>query len=155
MSELATQPDAVWTVEFSPDGARVVTAGRSAGGSATNWDATSGQPIVTLSGHLGTVVQATFSHDGRFVATASRDGTAKIWDAATGADLLTLYGDNAGVGGVDFSPDGKGLAVGADDGMRIYALQLEDVLALAGRRLTRTWTAEECRTYLHLEACPA
>jgi WD40 repeat protein len=78
----------------------------------------------------------------------------KVWDAATGADVLTLYGDNAGVGGVDFSPDGKQLAVGADDATRIYTLQVPDLLALAGERLTRSWTAEECKTYLHLEGCP-
>ena len=154
MSELAALPGAVWTVEFSPDGARVVTAGRAGGGTATVWDLGTGRQLVTLSGHLGTVVQATFSRDGREIATASRDGTAKVWDAATGADVLTLYGDNAGVGGVDFSPDGKQLAVGADDATRIYTLQVPDLLALAGERLTRSWTAEECKTYLHLEGCP-
>jgi WD40 repeat protein len=154
MSELAALPNAVWTVEFSSDGARVVTASRAGGGTATVWDVASGHPLVTLIGHLGTIVQATYSRDGRAIATASRDGTTKVWDAATGAPLLTLYGDNVGVGGVDFSPDGKRLAVGADDATRIYTLQVPDLLTLASERLTRSWTAEECKTYLHVEDCP-
>jgi WD40 repeat protein/DNA-binding SARP family transcriptional activator len=154
MSQLATQPEAVWSVAYSPDGSRLVTAGRADGGTATIWDAISGQQILVLRGHLGTVVQAAFSQDGRLVATASRDGTAKVWNSTTGANLLTLYGDNTGLGGVDFSPDGTHLAASADDATRVYVLQMEDLLALARARLTRTWTADECNAFLHLQVCP-
>jgi hypothetical protein len=53
------------------------------------------------------------------------------------------------------SPDGKTLATGFDDGVvRIYVLDLNDLLALAGERLTRSWTAEECDRY-RIESCPA
>ncbi len=154
MSELAAQRNAVWSVAFSPDGARLITAGRAGGGTATIWDTKSGRELLVLRGHLGTVVQATFSQDGRLVATASRDGTAKVWDAWTGADLLTLYGDNVGLGGLDFSPDSRHLAVGADDAVRVYALRMEDLLTVARARLTRSWTTDECKTFLHLEVCP-
>src|SRR5262249_16728550 len=113
-----------------------------------------GQPLLTLSGHQGTVVQATFSRDGRFAATASRDGTARVWESSTGANLLTLYGDETGLGGVAFSPDGAHLAVGSDDAVRLYTLRIGDLLELAGRRLTRTWTMDECKSYLHVGVCP-
>lgn len=33
--------------------------------------------------------------------------------------------------------------------MRIYALPIEQVVTLAQERLTRTWTEEECRQFLH------
>jgi WD40 repeat protein len=100
-------------------------------------------------------VQATFSPDGRRVATASRDGTAKVWEASTGAELLTLYGDGAGVGSVAFSPDGTRLAVGGDNAARIYTLRIEDLVVLARSRLTRWWTPEECQRFLHQPDCPA
>jgi hypothetical protein len=34
-------------------------------------------------------------------------------------------------------------------------LLLDDTIALAHSRLTRSLTDEECRRYLHLEGCPA
>jgi WD40 repeat protein len=69
-------------------------------------------------------------------------------------NLLTLYADSAGAGGVSFSPDGKRLAVGGKSGISIFYLQIQDVIALAKSRVTRTLTQEECRQYLHVDACP-
>jgi hypothetical protein len=78
----------------------------------------------------------------------------RVWDVATGAELLTL-------------PDGRwGMAVTrpgrylyasrvSDGVVRVYTLPLEDTIALARARLTRWWRPEECRQYLHVEACPA
>ena len=39
--------------------------------------------------------------------------------------------------------------------MRIHALRIEDLLALARSRVTRTLTEDECRKYLHVETCPS
>jgi hypothetical protein len=33
--------------------------------------------------------------------------------------------------------------------VRLYALPIQDVVRLAEERLTRTWTVEECRQFLH------
>ena len=56
--------------------------------------------------------------------------------------------------GVSFSPDGKRLAVGAVSGVYVFVLPIEDVVALAKSRLTRTLTTEECQQYLHVAECP-
>ncbi|MFI5908573.1 Hsp70 family protein [Dactylosporangium sp. NPDC051541] len=45
---------------------------------------TTGETIVTLTGHRGTVVCAAFSPDGGTVATGSLDHTVRLWDAGTG-----------------------------------------------------------------------
>jgi hypothetical protein len=39
--------------------------------------------------------------------------------------------------------------------VRVFLLPLEDLLALARERVTRSLSAEECRQYLHLNACPS
>ena len=53
---------AVWSVQFSPDGARIVTA--SYDNSARVWDARTGETIATLAGHGRGVSHAQFSPDG-------------------------------------------------------------------------------------------
>jgi hypothetical protein len=59
------------------------------------------------------------------------------------------------VGVVAFSPDGTRLAAQSAEGIvRIYATQPEDLIEIARSRLTRWFTPEECRQYLHTESCP-
>lgn len=56
-----------------------------------------------------------YSPDGRYIATASKDNTGKIWDANTGRLLLTLAGHNDEVYFIDYSPDGKLIATSSFD----------------------------------------
>ena len=37
--------------------------------------------------------------------------------------------------------------------IRTYTLQLDELIALARARLTRTLSDEECRKFLHAETC--
>jgi hypothetical protein len=68
----------------------------------------------------------------------------------------TLQVARLGVGGkLAFSPDGTRLAyTAADATVRVLALDIDDLIHLARSRLTRSWTQEECETYLHRETCP-
>jgi WD40 repeat protein/transcriptional regulator with XRE-family HTH domain len=147
----------LWDLAFSRDGARIVTT--SADGTAKVWDTVTGKLLLTLSGHSGTVLGTAFSPDGTHIATGSGDKTVKIWNVAQsggqGEQPLTLYGATASVFGIAYSPDGKRLAAASIDGIvRVYALPLEDIIAIAKSRVTRTLTTDECQKYLHVDKCP-
>src|SRR5262245_29170517 len=66
-------------------------------------------------GHKGESWAASFSPDGKLLATASMDDTARIWDVRSGISLRTLAGHRQGASGVAFSPDAKTLAVVSQD----------------------------------------
>ena len=88
-----------------------------------------------LEGHDDAVLAATFSRDGRRIATASRDRTAKVWDVSAAGlefaelvsggagnqqiarafDLLTLTGHAREVTSLAISSDGRKLLTGSRD----------------------------------------
>ncbi len=73
-----------------------------------------------------------------------------------GRSSCSSYGATADmVAFVDFSPDGSMLVSGAADGVvRVWALDIDDLLEIARREVTRSLTDEECQQYLHLGRCP-
>ncbi len=149
---------AVYAVTFSPDGTRLAT-GRN-DGTAKVWDAATGIELFTLSGHNGQINAVAFSPDSAQLATGSSDGTVKVWDiAGRGAPSrqpLTLYNLGGGVWTIAYSPDGRRLVTGGTlDGLaRVWALSLDDIVAIAKSHVTRTLTTDECQKFLHVEACP-
>jgi WD40 repeat protein len=160
----------VGTAAFSPDGRRIVTAGRPWGSSSTVgspdlprlWDTATGQEIAVLHlaerdyGGRDRDCAAAFSPDGRQVVTVRQDRTARVWDAETGAELATLRGHGGTVAAAAFSPDSRRLVTaGADGTARLWFCQPvperghwpDVVLAVAspdGRRLlTATYTEQQ------------
>jgi len=93
-------------------------------------------------------------------ANLAADGVAgadtKLWDLDTGKRLLTLTGHTFALTDVAFSPDGARVATASGDGtVRVYVLPVNELLAVARARLTRTWSKAECRAYLPGGRCPA
>ncbi|MGI8655942.1 MAG: WD40 repeat domain-containing protein [Pyrinomonadaceae bacterium] len=84
--QLITVLDGVMA-RFSPDGNVLAT---TRGKVVNLWDAATGAPKVSLTGHEKDVSSVAFSPDGQRVATGSTDGTAKIWDATTGRTISSL-----------------------------------------------------------------
>jgi WD40 repeat protein len=152
---LTGHSDGIRDVVYSPDGMIIATG--SGDGTSILWDAVTGAKTKTLIGHSSGIFSVAFSPDGKLLATGSGDNTAKIWGVETGQEILTLPGSQAGVFGVAFSlsDNGAHLAVSSRDGVvRIFLLQIDELLALAEARATRPLTLEECQKYLHVDACP-
>lgn len=142
-------------IAYSPDGSKIATASNDA--TAKIWDAITGKELLTLTGHSAEIRPVAFSPDGKYLATGSGDNTAKIWDVETGDEILTLPGSEGGVYGVAFSSldNGAHLVVASNNGVvRVYTLNIEELLALAQTRITRSFTTAECQKYLHREQCP-
>ncbi|HSR33492.1 MAG TPA: WD40 repeat domain-containing protein, partial [Anaerolineae bacterium] len=146
-------PNRSWALTFSPDGSRLVVPFE---GKAVNlYDAASGEESLSLAVPGGKVLAAAFSPDGALLAMGG-DMLPTLWDPATGRKLVTLPGHTSAVNGLAFSPDGARLASSSIDGTtRVYAVDVDDLVALAQSRLTRWFTPAECRQYLHLDKCPA
>ena len=135
-------------IAFSPDGTRLASG--EFDGTARIWDLSSGQSVLTMTGHTGSVSGIAFDAGGKRLATASRDGTVRFWDAGSGEELLVLYGHGLGLFDLAFSPDDRLLATTGEDGLvRFYILPIEELMALAQERVTRSLTPEERRQFLH------
>ena len=139
------------SVAFSLDGTQIVTSGRD--NTARIWDADTGKLQLTLSGHTSTATSARFSPNDTLIATSSRDGTIRVWDTITGTELLT-FGIEGGAFNVEFTPDGEHLVTWDYAGIKIFTLEIDELVQIARSRLTRSLTAEECQKYLHVEQCP-
>ena len=68
-----------------------------------------------LKGHTDNVNFASFSHDGRWIVSASDDRTVRVWDVQTGILLKTLEGHTDSIKSASFSPNDKWIVSASDD----------------------------------------
>jgi WD40 repeat protein len=127
-------PGGVVSIEFAPDGKRIVTGG--ADGTARIWDAENGLALRVVATHTNEVYIA-LSPDGDRLLTAGFDGQVKIWDISLGIETSEpSLGINHEQPARDaaFSPDGTKVAVASQDGAaRVWdAYSGQRLLTLAG-----------------------
>jgi WD40 repeat protein len=115
--------------EFSRDGERIATYYL---GDTRLWSAKTGASLHKLPDSQTT--DATFSPDGRWLATASGNSksAATIWDVETGAVKLSLASSGNKSVSVIYSPDGSILATTNDKGVTLWDAQTGDLLATLG-----------------------
>lgn len=146
-------PDRGRGLDFSPDGAQLVTTGF--GGYVIVSDPITGRRLFSLtSGESDEIRDSAFSPDGSRLITSSPVG-ARLWDKNTRVELFTLTGHKRTVTAVAYNPDGTRIATASLDGVvRIYTTDIDELIGIAESRLTRWFTQEECQRFLHTEVCP-
>jgi WD40 repeat protein len=107
----------------SPDGTKLVTAGREV------WDSKTGAEIARMTGpHLG-ISDMAVSPDGKLLATAE-NLDVRLWDTATWTERATLRGHTNGVERVAFNPSGTKLATASHDATaKLWDVASGEVLA--------------------------
>ena len=109
---------AVNDVEFSPDGARILTA--SSDKTAGLWDI-HGKLLATLP-HQGVVYSARFSPQGSEILTHSRENSARLWDLQ--GNCLASFQHEDIVSSARFSSDGRSVLTASEDfTAKLWSLQ--------------------------------
>jgi WD40 repeat protein len=112
----------VYNIAFSPDSGSIVATYASAdplAGRAAVWSLADGtlRYDVSVDDDYGLPFAATFSHDGKLLATAGGKGQIRFWDAATGTQTgPPAFGDAGWVESLSFSPDDSVLVAAGTDG---------------------------------------
>jgi WD40 repeat protein len=152
--KVVTTLDVVVTkIEFDPSSDRLVGV-RFNSSSPVVWDARSGERVSELVGHTGQITDLRFSVDGTTVVTASIDRSARVWNPATGEQLDVLRTDDV-VRSLAVDDRGSMVATMDERGVvRIWALDLDELVDVATARVTRGLTDAECQQYLHRDRCP-
>jgi len=120
---LTANDGAVYFASFSPDGARIASAGQN--GITRVWDAASGRAVSELRGHTDRVYSAAYNSDGTRLVTAGVDGTARVWDPSSARELLPPLSHPDRVLSAVFSSDNATIATACAD------------------RLVRVWNASD------------
>ena len=117
------------TVRFSPDGRRLLTAGRL-DGLIRLVDPGSGQVLRTLKmdPKSGTV-RAFFTADGKHIVSGSQDGSLRLWDAGTGEIDREIRGAAPNLEDMALAGDGVRVATAGRGTVQIWSLATGERLA--------------------------
>jgi len=126
----------VFSIAYSPDGRWL------AAGMVDHFphfvrvlDASSGEPVEDLVGHLLPVLTLAFSADSRWLVSGG-DNTVKLWDVSTWQLEQTLSGHSTSIRSAGFTQDGKRVvSAGMDREVKIWdPFKARELLSLSGHR---------------------
>jgi len=137
------------SVRFSPDDQWLVTAG--ADGAARVWDSTTGEERVMMASAGGAAETALWA-DSETIVSSHTDGKVRVWDVTSGR-LLAEIGDAGVAPFIAVSSDGRRLFTSAEGESMVWTLDVEELLAMAAAKVSRTFTTAECQRY-GIDPCP-
>lgn len=149
--------------QFSDNGARILTTNYGLLDRTVRvWDAASGKQITVVSVPASSIVTAQMSPDGSKIVMVTVDRrvdaeySVQVWAADSGKELAILRGYGGGVNSAQFSPDGTKIVTASDDGtVRVYLVNVKDLVELAKARVGRDLSCDERETYLReANVCP-
>jgi len=110
----------------------------------------SNQSLARLIGHTSPIEGIEFSHDGRFIATASRDKTVRLWNRADlNAQPITLKDHPDWVFSIAFSPNSDQILAGTKETVvRAWPTNIEVMADKICSKLDRNMTKDEWDTYV-------
>ncbi|MGF1638467.1 MAG: High-affnity carbon uptake protein Hat/HatR [Cyclobacteriaceae bacterium] len=108
------------------------------------------QPAKALLGHTSPITDLSFSHDDRFIASASRDKTVKLWNRQNlNAQPINLKDHPTWVWTVAFSPDNNQLLAGTQETIvKTWATHIEAMADKLCQTIDRNMTLDEWHTFV-------
>lgn len=113
LQSIKTLQEDVYTLDFSPDGLSLASAGAS--GPFQLWEPTTGRLLNQLDMKTNGANEVTFTYDGRALVSGHEDGSVRLWEVATLKERVCFKGHRAAVCAVAISRDGRSVASGSED----------------------------------------
>lgn len=123
LHELSSHPEGADGLAFSPDGLRLVTAGRDR--KIRMFDLEHNGTLVweTPHGHTDAALTVAFSQDSKLIASGGQDRIVRLWEADTGEPSGELMGHHKSIISISFSHDNRRILSADHESVRIWDIE--------------------------------